>query len=150
VSCGTAKVVVICPDSLERRTLLDLLVQCGVELIVSPTVAEADSELRREACDLIFCEHKLPDGNFRDVLRSLELNGFALPVVVCSRSGEIAEYLEAMQFGAFDFIAAPYRRSELEWIVRNAIRRLSTNKKLPLATPGVLGRLHEVGCNRRA
>ncbi len=40
------------------------------------------------------------------------------------RGDDIAEYIEAMQLGAFDFIARPYRRSEMQWIVSHAVGKM--------------------------
>jgi DNA-binding NtrC family response regulator len=41
--------------------------------------------------------------------------------VVASRLDDTAQYFEAMSLGAFDFIAAPYVRREVEWIVNRAL-----------------------------
>ncbi len=80
--------------------------------------------LADQRIDLIFCATQLNDGSFREVLRAMEFDQSRLPVVVFSRVGEPEEYLEAMRLGAFDFIAPPYRCSDLDWIVSNAVGRV--------------------------
>jgi DNA-binding NtrC family response regulator len=72
---------------------------------------------------LVVCAADLADGSFREMLRAREVAEPKIPVVVASRRDDAAEYMEAMQLGAFDFIARPYRPSELQWIVFNALRK---------------------------
>jgi DNA-binding NtrC family response regulator len=72
---------------------------------------------------LVFCESYLADGTFRDVLRIAEHTQSNVPVVVTSRVGDTGEYLEAMELGAFDFLARPYRRAEVNWILSRALGR---------------------------
>jgi len=88
----------------------------------------------------VLCEDTLPDGSFRDVLHTLRLAGSGVPLVVCSLLGEIDEYLEAMESGAFDFIAPPFRPTELESIVNSALNEYPPeSKKRPLAETANLG-----------
>ena len=72
---------------------------------------------------MVFCEGRLRDGSFRDLLRAAEVAEARLPVVVASRLAETDEYLEAMRLGAFDFVARPYLQSEVESIVHRALER---------------------------
>ena len=56
-------------------------------------------------------------------MRLAAASGVHPPVVVTSRLDDTSQYLEAMRLGAFDFMARPFRRSEIEWIVQNAMRK---------------------------
>jgi len=96
-----------------------------LEPVFSSTVSEARVLLARQSVLLVFCEADLADGNFRDVLRAAETAEAKIPVVVASRRDDTAEYLEAMGSGAFDFIACPFRRAEVEWIVSHALRKMT-------------------------
>ena len=73
----------------------------------------------------MFCEVGLPDGDFRDLLGKVTGLAIKVPVVVASRLDDWDAYLEAMQLGAFDYIARPYRQAEVEWIVSRALRMAS-------------------------
>jgi DNA-binding NtrC family response regulator len=88
---------------------------------VSSNVSEAQAVMRERSIGLVFCESDLPEGGFRPVLHTLKLAGSRAPLVVCSLLGELEEYLEAMQLGAFDFIRPPYRHAEVEVIVKSAL-----------------------------
>ncbi|MGH9344895.1 MAG: hypothetical protein ACRD19_14185, partial [Terriglobia bacterium] len=82
------------------------------------TLKETQMILRREAVAVVFCQHKLDDGGFSDLLSA---GTGRIPVVVCSPSYEPGIYMDAMSKGAFDFIAYPYAPREIEWILSCAL-----------------------------
>ena len=122
---GRSQVLIASSDPEGRQALMSVLAQCGLEPVFSSTVREARAILAREAIRLVFCEACLADGNFRDLLGAAELTRARVPVVVASRLDDTTQYLEAMRSGAFDFIARPYRRAEVEWIISNALRKVA-------------------------
>jgi DNA-binding NtrC family response regulator len=117
------RALIVSADPETRRALSEALRHTGVEMKAASSVAEARSLVRQEKPAVVFCEGRLADGSFRDLLRAAEVKQSHLPVVVASRLGETEEYLEAMRLGAFDFISRPYHRSEVEYIVHNALRQ---------------------------
>ncbi len=120
---GRAKLLVACPDPETWRSLTSVLAQHGVQPVCCSSVSAARAFLERHPVCAIFCESRLADGSFRDVLRLAALAGQPVPVVVTSRLDDPAEYLEAMELGAFDYIARPYRRADVDWILSRALGR---------------------------
>lgn len=119
---GPPKVLLACSDPESRKTLSGLLGQCGLKTVVSTSVRGSRRILARGGVAMVFCEARLSDGSFREMLREAGVGERKVPVVVASRLDDTSQYLEAMRLGAFDFIACPYRRSEVEYIVHNALR----------------------------
>jgi DNA-binding NtrC family response regulator len=78
---------------------------------------------------VVFCEDRLPDGGFREILCLVKANRPEVQVVVSSMLGDVHEYIEAMNLGAFDFIALPYRSSEIISVVGGAFRRCRLKRK---------------------
>lgn len=122
-------VLVANSDTGKRTALVDILAQCGLESMTVTNVDEVRTALSQQAVHLVFCEDALPEGGFREVLRLAQATGSGVPLVVSSLLGELEEYLEAMQLGAFDFIAPPYRPSEVESIV-NSVRQNYSSKRM--------------------
>lgn len=116
------RILLVSADPETRRALSEMVRGTGLECRAAASVAEARAQMARERPALVFCDRRLADGSFRELLRASEVQETNVPVVVASRLGETEEYLEAMRLGAFDFIAKPYHRSEVEWIVHNALR----------------------------
>jgi DNA-binding NtrC family response regulator len=123
--------VVACPDAGRRTSLLDILGQCGLQPKSVASLSDVRDVLSRSPVHLLFCEDVLPDGDFRDALWLAKATG--VPLVVTSLLGELDEYLEAMELGAFDFIAPPYRQAEVESIVSSVQQNY-----LPTAIEGTL------------
>ena len=120
---GRPEVLIACSDPEGRKALTNALADCGLKPVYAPTVATARSVLERGRVSLVFCATKFPDGRFDDVLRLAKRPGHEVPVIVASRSDDTPQYLEVMRSGAFDYVATPCRRAEVERIVANALHR---------------------------
>jgi two-component system response regulator PilR (NtrC family) len=116
----TAKVLVASSDAENGHSLKKLLVECGLDSTVVSSLEEARALLAEETISLVICDAQLTGGSFRELLQLAEST--KIPVVVASRLPDTREYLEAMRLGAFDFIASPYRRAEMQQIVSSALR----------------------------
>jgi DNA-binding NtrC family response regulator len=116
-------VLLVSSDLDNGRKLGSVLAECGLYPVLASTLEEAQSLLAKPDVLLVFCDAELADGTFRELLRPTE--AAKIPVVVVSRVHETLRYLEGMGLGAFDFIAPPYRRSEVEHIVASALHRLN-------------------------
>lgn len=116
------QVLVACSDPGRRSVLVDILSQLGLEPVIAADMNGVRTLFAQRPLHLVLCEDGLPQGGFRELLRLAKATGSEVAVVVCSLLGELDQYLEAMQLGAFDFIAPPYRRGEVEFIV-NSVRK---------------------------
>jgi two-component system response regulator PilR (NtrC family) len=120
---GRTRILIALADPASRRALSNLLPQHDVEPVFAATLREARAVLAHESVALVVCEDCLIDGSYRDLLPVAQAARGDVPVVVASRTGNPEEYLEAMKLGAFDFVAAPFTRAELDRIVYNALHR---------------------------
>ena len=105
-----------------RRVLLRMLEDLRVNTFVSATLAEAEEVLSRQWVALVFCDDRLTDGSYRDLLRTPRAWKKAPHIVVTTRTGEWKEYLEALGLGASDMIQYPYRPTDVELNVIRAMR----------------------------
>lgn len=118
------RVLVVSSDHENREKLVQLLAECGVKPVVSATIHDGVEKIHHERFSMVFCWSALPDGGYREMLRQAAEEKWKKPVVVASRLADAGTYLEAMRLGAFDFIACPYGRSEVERIVHQAIEKV--------------------------
>jgi DNA-binding NtrC family response regulator len=118
----TPKLLILCSDPEGRSAMERALARSPLEKVFAASVVEAREVAEREPVALVFCALDAPDGGFRSLRDATNLWRARVPVVVASRSGDTAEYLDAMRAGAFDFITQPYRSEEVERIVRTALQ----------------------------
>jgi len=105
-----------------RRLLPRILEDLRVDTFASATLAGAEEVLSQQRVALVFCDDRLTDGSYRDLLQTLRTWEKEPYVVVTTRIGEWKEYLEALDLGAFDMIQYPYRSTEVELNVIRAMR----------------------------
>jgi DNA-binding NtrC family response regulator len=120
---GRTRILIALRDPASRRIVSNLLPQQDVEPVFAATLREARAVLAHEPVAMVVCEDFLIDGSYRDLLPVAQAARGDVPVVVASRTDNPEEYLEAMKLGAFDFVAAPFTRAELDRIVHNALHR---------------------------
>ena len=116
-------------DAGKRTALLNMLAEYGLEPMIAANVEETRQILERRPMQVVFCEDRLPDGGFREILCLVKANRPEVQVVVSSMLGDVHEYIEAMNLGTFDFIAPPYRSSEIISVVHGAYRRYRLKRK---------------------
>ncbi len=118
----TPKLLVLCSDPEGRSALERALARSPLEKVFAANVVEAREVAERGHVALVFCALDAPDGGLRSLRDATSRSWARVPVVVASRRGDTAEYLDAMRAGAFDFISQPYRSEEVERIVMSALQ----------------------------
>jgi DNA-binding NtrC family response regulator len=104
------------------RTLRQALDDQGVTTQQVRKCAEAERLLREPgAPPLLFTDTQLPDGNWTDAIRIARKAAEPVNVIVVSPAVDVPLYIEALQSGAFDFIAPPFEQAELAHVVRCAV-----------------------------
>jgi DNA-binding NtrC family response regulator len=118
---GGLRVLVTVADSRNRHELADTMVRCGLQPIPVATVTESRQILAQQPVSLVLCEEMLADGSYREILCEMGSIATKAPVIVISRLADWDRYLEAMRWGAFDYLAYPCRPIEVESIVGSAL-----------------------------
>jgi DNA-binding NtrC family response regulator len=86
------------------------------------SVSEARELLPNVRPCVIFCEETLADGTYRDLLRQLSKSAKPRLVVISLAADCDDTYNEAISLGAFEIIASPCRRSDVQWIAIRAMQ----------------------------
>lgn len=113
-------ILVIDDDRLLRKTLRDLLIRQGHQVVSCECLAEAGEILGKQTFDLIMLDMRLPDGNGLDFLREQKKTNPELNVVIITAHADVKTAVAAIKNGAFDYLPKPFEEEELYKIVRNA------------------------------
>lgn len=119
------RILVAVSDFESKKALARALDGKGLDPVFVSTLDESRAVLDRDPVAMVFCEAKLRDGGFKELLGAGSRPGSEVPVVVCADFYDKDLYLEAMCQGAYDFIAYPYLRQEVDWILTGALQRSS-------------------------
>lgn len=112
-----SQVLIAHADPQALQSLGQILTDCHLIPLAAHTVNQAQKILSTQPVILTFCERNLPAGGYGELLQWEKHHGITTPLVVSSRFIDESEYMEAMQRGAFDYIAPPYQRADIELIL---------------------------------
>jgi DNA-binding NtrC family response regulator len=113
------EVLVAYSDTEQSQILATILGHCGLAPVLCSSLKEARTLLGRESIRLVFCEQRLTDGTFRDLLQPA--SRLSLPLVVFSRRDDSKLHAEAIRSGASDCIGPPFHHRQIEGVVQNAL-----------------------------
>jgi DNA-binding NtrC family response regulator len=115
--------ILVASSELEnRRALATILEKEGYDAICVSRASECSEVLETQKVGLIFCDRRLTDGSYRDVVVAARSSQSKAKVVVTSRLADWDEYLEALHQGAFELIASPCRPTDVLWTILQARR----------------------------
>src|SRR5205814_3783493 len=93
------------------------------------SAAEFRARIAAYRADACLLDVRLPDGNGIDLLRLLRQNDNHVPVVMIPGHGTIADAVEAIRAGAFDFLEKPLGREKVLVVVKNALEQASLQRE---------------------
>lgn len=118
--------VLIVEDEQSISNFISMILQAsGFDTIVVRTGEEALTMVSSHCPDLIILDLGLPDMDGMEVLKSVR-KWSNLPVVVVSARNHEHDKVEALDYGADDYLVKPFGTSELLARIRTAIRHTRT------------------------
>ena len=116
--------ILLVEDKFELREMLTKALQrMQYAVLATGTAEEAMASLRKQHFSAVLTDLKLPSGTGMDVLRTAVDADPALPVVIMTAYGSIAEAVSAMRDGAYDFIQKPIDLEHLKHLLARAMER---------------------------
>jgi two-component system, OmpR family, KDP operon response regulator KdpE len=131
--------VLVVDDEPPIRKLLRMgLSTQGYDIIEAPS-GKAALELIEGTPDLIILDLGLPDVQGLELLRIMRQRNEGVPIVVLSSRGDEAAKVEALDFGADDYVTKPFGMEELLARIRAALRhQLQVHGERPIFRLGDL------------
>jgi DNA-binding NtrC family response regulator len=130
--------VLVVSASENRDAVISAMSHWSIDPVCCSGLDEARNLLPDARPSLIFCDENLGDGTYRDLLRDLSKAAKARVVVMSLAPDRDDTYNEAITLGAFDMIASPCRRSDVQWIairaMQDEVRRSASRRRQKLAS----------------
>lgn len=129
-----SQALVVDDDRTVREMVRRSLEKINIDVVTAGTADEALEAIRKSAPEVVLLDIMLPSVSGLDVFRDIHKLDRRLPVVFITSSSESNLAIEAMQLGAFDYLAKPLDLPKLNQLVQKAIetRRLMN---IPVALP---------------
>jgi two-component system nitrogen regulation response regulator NtrX len=118
------RILVVDDESNIGRSLQMILEGEGYNVLVCQTAAEFRARAGKYRADVCLLDVRLPDGNGIELLQLLQV-----PAIMISGHGTIADAVQALRAGAFDFLEKPLARDKVLVVVKNAIEQATLKRE---------------------
>lgn len=109
-----------------RKMLMRVFDGLPIDSYSASTLAQAREALCTRPFSVIFCEERLSDGSYRDLLHEVHASAEPTRFVVMLCTGEWEEYLEALRLGAEEVLRCPLQPTDIDLALIHAMRSGST------------------------
>ncbi|HEY2227997.1 MAG TPA: response regulator transcription factor [Xanthobacteraceae bacterium] len=138
MSAAPVKILVVDDEPPIRKLLRMGLTTQGYEVLEASN-GKTSLELLAKKPDLIILDLGLPDIAGLELLRMIRVRNESVPIVVLSSRGDEAGKVQALDFGADDYVTKPFGMDELVARMRAALRhQLQVHGERPVFRVGEL------------
>jgi two-component system NtrC family response regulator len=125
------KKILIIDDEEKLRNLLSRIIRLeGFEVTEVGTIKAGMKLLEKEAFTVMLCDVKLPDGNGVDVVATVKAKYPAIEIILLTAYGNIADGVQAMKNGAFDYITKGDDNEKIIPLLNRAMEKAQLQKRI--------------------
>lgn len=123
--------VLIIDDEEKLRSLLSRIIRLeGFEIQEANSGKAALKKLQQKDIDVILCDVKLPDSNGIELVKTIKENYPLVEVILLTAYGDIADGVQAMKNGAFDYIVKGDDNGRIIPLLHRAVEKVSLVKRV--------------------
>ena len=126
------KVLIVEDDDLMQGMLEDALKGKGYSILITGTGPEAWGKFQDSSFDIVLADYKLPGMDGIELLKRIKKISPETIVIIMTAYGTVESAVEAMKFGAYDFITKPFLSEELNHLIEKGfeLQNLKLENKL--------------------
>lgn len=125
------KKVLIIDDEEKLRTLLTRIISIeGFDVLQASDCKSALEKLNQNNADVVLCDVKLPDGNGVDLAKKIKEKYPITEVILLTAYGNIADGVQAIKNGAFDYITKGDDNNKIIPLLYRACEKVDLAKRI--------------------
>lgn len=146
-ACSGSKVLVIDDEEMLAWSIETELKANGVDVLSCGTLRAALEAFPSFNPDLVICDLRLPDGSGMELLKKWHIDRPDMPFILITAHGAVESAIDALRFGAFDYLQKPFNLKALTATVNRAAEISFLRQKVKQLTARVSVRepLHIIG-----
>lgn len=123
--------ILIIDDEEKLRGLLSRIIGLeGFEVVEAGTCKAGLKKIETYHIDVILCDVKLPDGNGVDLVKEIKAQHPAIEIILMTAYGNIADGVQAIKNGAFDYITKGDDNNKIIPLLNRAIEKVNLSKRI--------------------
>lgn len=115
------RILSVSPDSQDHAALSRAIDGMPWHIAGAATCRQAIAQIARKHISVVFCEHALADGTWRDILNHLAGKPEAPVLIVTSRLADDRLWAEVLNLGGYDVLAKPFSEQEVRHVLISAL-----------------------------
>jgi two-component system sensor histidine kinase/response regulator len=127
---GRPRIVIIDDEIVVRDSCRDILAGGDYQIATAPNGTEGLQLVREFQPDLVYVDLKMPGIPGLEVLREIQAYDSTIVTVVITGFATVSSAVDAMKFGAYDYLPKPFTPDEYRLITNRALEK----RKLVLET----------------
>jgi DNA-binding NtrC family response regulator len=130
---GKEEQVILIVDDEEglREGLSKLLEDEGYTVECAEDGEKAIEIVRSTHIDLMLTDMRMPGMSGIELLKQVRKIREEIGVIILTGYGEIESYIEAMNFGAMEYVSKPFKVNELKFIVSKILNQSTNSQNTP-------------------
>ena len=132
---NTGRILIVDDEPNARLVFRTTLQSDGYAVFEAEDGETALGFLNASPFDLVLLDLKMPGIGGMETLRRLRHAGHDVPVVMVTAHGSIPDAVQAMKYGAIDFLSKPLTPAVLRKVVGDVVRRHAEGKAAPEPEP---------------
>ncbi len=117
------RILIVDDEPLIRESLFEILRIEGFKVQMAPTGEEALTLLSKTTMDIVVTDLKLPAMSGLDLLEKIRDDSPKTETILMTGYGSIETAVEAMKFGAFDYITKPINDHEIKIVIQKIVEK---------------------------
>lgn len=117
------RILIIDDDEIIRKSCEKVLTPEGYLTVTAETGNDGLKLLSKKNFDLVLTDLRMPDMNGIDVLKKIKEGWPDIEVIVITGYGTIKSAIDAIRYGAYDYVEKPFAPEELLNVVRRSLER---------------------------
>ena len=125
------KTILLIDDEEKLRGLLARIIKAeGFDVVEAANLKDGYKQLSNKQIDVVICDVKLPDGNGVDFVTTIKPKYPAIEIILLTAYGNIADGVQAMRNGAFDYITKGDDNDKIIPLLTRALEKAQLQKRI--------------------
>lgn len=133
------KILIIDDDKIVGITLSQLFRKAGYEYRVAYTGSQGIALMSEFEPDIVLLDFKLPDMNGFEIIQKIKDHDKHIAVIMITSFGDIRKAVTAIKMGAYDFVAKPFDKEEILYLVEKLLHKSRFSQMIPIDIPKMMG-----------
>lgn len=122
-----AKIAIIDDEAAVLKMLSQACTQMGHETVAFQTGTEGMNHLRTDTPDILIVDLKIGDMDGLDIIQQCHTRYPGMAIIMVTGYGSVKVAVDAMKYGAFDYLSKPFELADLQRIITRAVNTPARN-----------------------